>query len=253
MYYHSSKTTFIGKKVEYLSSCHSTNDIAADKVRSGQYLPGEIIITDEQLSGRGQRGRSWETEKGANLTFSLILQPSFLKATEQFLLSQAIALGLWHYLSARTAGVGIKWPNDLLIHSRKVAGILIENTLRGSRLQVAVVGIGVNINQVDFENPRATSFSQALQTKLDCHSEFEQLLGALEVFYKLLEKREFGTIREKYLQCLAGYGQERFFTHGQETFRALITGVSETGRLQLQTPAGPAEFGIQELTWHWDD
>ncbi len=147
-------TNFIGKKFIYLPSCHSTNDIAAE------LLPhldeGTVVIAAHQTNGRGQRGNSWEAEAGANLTFSIVLKPNFLPASQQFYFNMAVALGIIRGLryffegnrsnsSDKSDQLKLKWSNDIYFQDFKLGGVLIENTIESTNLKNSVVGIGINM------------------------------------------------------------------------------------------------------------
>jgi BirA family transcriptional regulator, biotin operon repressor / biotin---[acetyl-CoA-carboxylase] ligase len=249
------KTLFLGKKILYLPSCHSTNDIAAELVRGQSFAEGIVVITDEQTAGRGQRGSHWLTTRGANFTFSLVLKPTFLSISEQFLLSQAVAMGVRAYLAFHTPIARVKWPNDLYLGGDKIGGILIENALQGTRIAHSVVGIGLNINQTDFEVPRATSLSLVTGRPLQLTDELPLLLQQLEQYYLRLRAGHYADLRAEYLTYLVGYGRERTFQSPAEgTFRAKVVGVSEEGRLQLQhtTDLTTREYDVKELQWVWE-
>ncbi|ODS81640.1 MAG: biotin--[acetyl-CoA-carboxylase] ligase [Cytophagaceae bacterium SCN 52-12] len=251
MYKPASKTTFIGKNIYYLTSCHSTNDIAAGKVRSGLGENGDVIIADEQTAGRGMQGNTWEAEPGSNFMFSIILKPENLSASAQFGLSQCIALGVRRYVhSAVGAGAAVKWPNDVMVGNRKIAGILIENTLRGAFVTNAVVGIGLNINQTQFSSPRVTSL--ALETGV-CYSlekELEQLLLHVEECYGYLALPP-EELDRLYTGEMLGVGEVRTFVSGGEYFSGIITGVTPRGRLKVITGDGEKEFEVKEIAWVW--
>src|SRR5690554_3701783 len=141
-------TIFLGKNIIHLPECHSTNDVAMQKYRSGEAPEGTIVITDKQTEGRGQRGNQWLTQPNLNLTFSLILTPVFLDASEQFGLNMAVSLGIREALSDYVQGIIIKWPNDILHEENgKIGGILIENSVTHKGIELAMVGVGLNINQ----------------------------------------------------------------------------------------------------------
>ncbi|HEV7348104.1 biotin--[acetyl-CoA-carboxylase] ligase [Telluribacter sp.] len=249
-----SKTVFIGKKVLYLPTCHSTNDIAAEIVRAPFFSEGTVVITDQQTAGRGQRGNQWLTSQGQNFTFSLVLKPNFLEISEQFLLSQAVALGVRAYLAQYAPGSCVKWPNDLYIDSRKVGGILIENSLQGTRLAHSIVGIGLNINQQQFEAVRASSLSRETGSTYSLTEEFPRLLQWLESYYLRLRSGRQQEIRQEYLQYLLGYQQQRNFRANERSFRGTIAGISNTGKLQLTLADGTRpEFGVKEIEWTWED
>ena len=141
------KTLFCGQIRQYLPSCQSTNDEASALLVKDNAPEGLVVVTDNQMAGRGQRGNVWLAQPGQNLTFSLILKPSFLTATEQFWLNIAVSLGVYDALQPLIGvKLRVKWPNDMYAGSKKLGGMLIENTLHGYHIAASVVGIGLNIN-----------------------------------------------------------------------------------------------------------
>lgn len=257
MYDSCTKTLFFGKKVVYLPSCHSTNDIAAELVRDGTGAEGTVVITDEQTAGRGQHGTSWLTNRGQNFTLSLILMPTFLNIAEHFLLSQAIALGIKNYLAEFTKNVWIKWPNDLYINNLKIGGILIENSLYGVRLAHSIIGIGLNINQSNFptvSSNRVTSLR--LETGINFHlaEQLPALMLSLEKSYLRMRSGQSENLRHEYRQNLLGFGQKRSFIIGGQSVEGTILGVSTAGKLRLELADGlQHEYDIKEIIWQWVD
>ena len=257
MYDSCTKTLFFGKKVVYLPSCHSTNDIAAELVRGGEGVEGTVVITDEQTAGRGQHGTTWLTNRGQNFTLSLLLTPTFLTIAEHFLLSQAIALGVRNYLADFTENSWIKWPNDLYINDLKIGGVLIENSLQGTRLAHSVVGIGLNINQFSFPAVGSDHItSLRLETGQTFHlaEQFPRLLLALEKSYLKLRAGQPENLRREYRQHLLGFGQKRPYTIDGITTDGVIVGVSPAGKLRVVISEGEVrEFNTKEIKWQWAD
>jgi BirA family biotin operon repressor/biotin-[acetyl-CoA-carboxylase] ligase len=247
------KTRFIGKNLNCLPSCHSTNDIAAYKVRSGESQHGEVVITEEQTAGKGQHGNRWFSEAGKNLLFSVILKPENLSVSEQFVLSKCVALGIQKYVASKTKEpVAVKWPNDILIGERKVAGVLIENSIRGRFITASVVGIGLNMNQRLFANERSTSLSLVTNQTYDLRHELEELLWCLEEMYTLLSRGVRTQLDELYLIVLFGYRKVREFVDSNGiSFVGEITGVSSDGRLKIATDSGERTYGLKEVSWVW--
>ncbi|MCF0057316.1 biotin--[acetyl-CoA-carboxylase] ligase [Dyadobacter sp. CY356] len=248
-------TLIIGKKVIYLPSCHSTNDIAAELVRSGVSMEGAVVITDDQTKGRGQRGTTWVTQPRMNLTMSVILTPSFLSIQDQFLISQAMALGISSYLSNYSDKVKIKWPNDIYIGSRKICGTLIENSIQGSRLASSVVGMGINVNQIDFSNPRATSLARESGKDFLLTDEFYQLIHHLDAWYlKLKSTKNNEEIRQLYLANLFGYKELCLFRYQSEIVPGTVTGITNTGKLcvKFENQSDIKELDLKEVEWIWD-
>ena len=127
----------------------STNNYAKQLV-SDKVEEGTVVLAQFQSKGRGQQGNYWESETGKNLLFSLILYPDFLEAEFQFSLSMLVSLAIVSVLDEETDEVQIKWPNDIYVGKLKIAGILIENTIKGSKLGSTIVGVGLNLNQEMF-------------------------------------------------------------------------------------------------------
>ena len=254
MYAPATKTLFLGKTLDYLPSCHSTNDLASEAIRAGGALEGAVFITDFQTAGRGQHGSSWESRPGENFTLSLLLKPTFLTLSRQFALSQAIALGVRDYLASYLPDVSIKWPNDLYLTNKKMGGILIENKLQGSRIQHAVVGIGLNINQTTFGDLRASSLALSTGRRFDLAEELPKLLLAIEPFYLRLRAGDTDFIQQQYLGYLVGLYQKRQYTIGNKRVEAILIGISPEGWLRLKLCADHhiREYAPKEVSWCWD-
>ncbi len=138
----------------------SSNDTAADT----SYGDGDVIVAEFQSAGRGQRGNHWESTRGENLTFSIVIEPRELQIFEHFQISMTAALSIAHTLSILGVdGVEVKWPNDILIKGRKVAGILIENSITNQYISRSVIGIGINLLQERFSPSALNPTSLALQ------------------------------------------------------------------------------------------
>ncbi|TAE42236.1 MAG: biotin--[acetyl-CoA-carboxylase] ligase [Runella slithyformis] len=243
------KTLFVGKKSIYLPTCQSTNDEAALLLRQQPVEEGTLIITDHQLAGRGQRGNAWQAQAGQNLTFSIVLKPTFLTATEQFRLSVAISLGLWAGLESILPGkLKIKWPNDLYFSDQKLGGILIENSLQGPRLEHAIVGIGLNVNQLDFENPHAASLASLTHQTYDLEAVLVELLVKIEESYLLLRNGHYNQLKMRYLRNLYRYQEKHLFCQNDTTFEGIIVGVSEEGKLAVQVNNDLKYFELKEIS-----
>ena len=124
-----------------MPTCHSTNDIAADLYKKNQLNVGTVVTTGHQISGRGQRGNSWEAAPGKNITCSIVFSPSFLELTENFYLNIFSSLGIVDYLSKLDENFKIKWPNDIFFKNRKICGLLVENTIKGQAIASSILGI----------------------------------------------------------------------------------------------------------------
>ena len=249
-------TLIIGKKVIYLPTCHSTNDIAAELVQKELAEEGTIVITDNQVNGRGQRGSEWHTEPSKNLTFSIILKPNFVPVNEQFLLSQVVALAIYKYLSAYTNEVKIKWPNDIYVSSKKICGTLIENSIQGMSISNSIVGIGININQVHFRNSRTTSLALVSGREFSLNAELSKFAQFFDSAYlRLRSMQNKDQIQSEYLSNVYGFNETVTFRHQNEIVKGMVTGVSSAGKLRvkLADQKGIYEFGLKEIEWIWED
>ena len=150
------ETLFIGKSLLFLHEVESTNTYAMNLLRNVNPMEGTVVYTDNQTKGKGQRGAVWTSKIGQNLTLSVILKPQFLGQNNTFYLSKISALAVYDVLTdillTSQYDIKIKWPNDILIKHRKVAGILIENSFATNTLQYSIIGVGLNVNQQDFDN-----------------------------------------------------------------------------------------------------
>lgn len=144
---HVMRTQVIGRQFIELDSVPSTNKVAADQLALSEVQHGAVVLAHEQTAGRGQRDRAWISAPGLDLTFSIVLLPERMKVEEQFVLARIAALAVAEVVSAlQPADVRVKWPNDVLVGSRKIAGILIKNEVASGSVTSAIVGIGLNVN-----------------------------------------------------------------------------------------------------------
>lgn len=256
MYNSIHNTLIIGKKIIYLPSCHSTNDIAAELVHKGLVEEGTVVITDNQVGGRGQRGSTWQSEAGQNLTFSVILKPVFLPVDQQFPISQTVALALFDFLSLYTSDAKIKWPNDMYVSGKKLSGTLIENSIQGNTLSGSIVGIGININQTSFLSDRISSVANVTGESIVLQSGFQSVITFLDQRYNTLKmSRNYENIRLDYLENLYGYRQPVTLKYQNEIITGHVVGVADNGRIliQLQGRETVQDFGLKEIEWVWEN
>ncbi|MEH0154376.1 biotin--[acetyl-CoA-carboxylase] ligase [Limibacter armeniacum] len=246
-------TLFVGKKVVYLPTCLSTNTEAVNLAVSGNIPEGTVVYTSDQTAGRGQRGNGWESAPDKNLTLSLVLYPKFLLAREQFKLNMAISLAI-HDCIGHATGIypKVKWPNDIYVKEEKLTGILIENYLKGHHINYSVIGIGLNVNQVDFSTPTATSIANMTGKQFNLYRLMESLLENIEKRYLQLKAGKDDLLKTEYLQALFWYQEEHTFAEACpdgsfNEFTGVILGVDPHGKLVLKTPWGFKEYGFKEV------
>jgi BirA family transcriptional regulator, biotin operon repressor / biotin---[acetyl-CoA-carboxylase] ligase len=243
-------TLFVGKNLVFVPECHSTNTLAMELSQRGSIADGTVIITDNQQAGRGQRGNQWISEPGKNLTFSVVLKPGFIKADQQFRLTQVISLAVTDYLKNRLdATIKIKWPNDILVNQLKTCGILIENSLSGDTIQFVVVGIGLNVNQISMPNNKATSLKQETGKDYILENELQLLLQAIEVRYVQLREGKINLLENDYLINLYRKGELHGFNTMDGVLKGMIEGVDQRGRLVLQTSEGKRFYDLKEISF----
>lgn len=251
MYKILANTIFLGKDVHFLPECHSTNDTALKLVRERQAKEGTIVICENQTQGKGQRGNRWLSEPGKNLTFSLVLRPAFLDISEQFYLNMAVSNSIRKLLQEYVPNLQVKWPNDLVVPGfGKIGGILIENTISGEGWENAVVGIGLNVNQLKFNASGATSLSLLTGSHFNLEELFRLLVTQLEQGYIQLKKGNWKEIKAEYLHNLFLKDVfSKFSSEGKEFF-GIITGISQEGKLEISLKNGDQVlFGLKEVSF----
>lgn len=244
----SPNTLFVGQQLVFLPECASTNTIAYELLNKNEATDGCVILTGAQTQGRGQRGNTWDVEPDKNITLSVVFKPTFLQAQDQFSLNIAVALAAVDLLKTHLPpGSSLKWPNDLYHQDQKVGGILIENSINGRALQHSIVGIGLNINQVTFQHPRATSFALLAGQSFHLPELVQQLLQHLEHRYLALRAGGRENQKREYLQHLFRYQEWHLFEIKGEQIVGQITGVDATGRLALLVEQELQFFQFQEI------
>jgi BirA family biotin operon repressor/biotin-[acetyl-CoA-carboxylase] ligase len=247
------KTLFIGRNAIHLSRVASTNSYASELLRQIRPVEGTIIYSFEQENGRGQRGSSWLSEPNKNVAFSLILTPSFLHTQEQFLLTKITSLAVSDLMAEVLKNVNgkirIKWPNDIYVNGKKVAGILIENSISENKIQSSVIGIGLNVNQVEFdETLNAASLKKFSGKEFDLKEIVDLLCDFLEARYLQLKTNKREQLHHSYLQNLYQINEWRKYTSGNETFEGKIIGTSTEGKLQIELLSSEIrEFDLKEI------
>jgi BirA family transcriptional regulator, biotin operon repressor / biotin---[acetyl-CoA-carboxylase] ligase len=243
----------IGGRIIELDDTDSTNSYAARLLHNEFPEEGTVIMAHVQKAGRGQRSSTWNSQAGKNLLLSYILYPVFLPPADQFLLNQAVALAVYDFIvQSGTGEAGIKWPNDILLNRRKIAGVLIENTIRSNSIINSIAGIGVNINQVDFPvfNLPVTSLALTENKMFALHDCLYLLNSTLDKWYTALQLGQFEKIRKAYSAALYLAGIEALFESNGERFYGTISGVTAEGKLVVEKNNGPSlQFMNKEISF----
>lgn len=239
---------FIGHTVSKLDKVDSTNRYLRDLIAADKASEGFVVWGLEQYAGRGQRGNAWYSEPGANLTLSIALRPTFLNVSKQFWLTKAIALGVAEFVSnslgtsfagngTESVAVRIKWANDIFVNDRKIAGILIENVLENATIKYSIAGIGVNINQINFDPllPNPTSLKLLAGKDFDLSISLDELCISIERYYLLLRNSDFSRIDDLYHKLLYRKDVWSNFVFKGKPFRGMVKKVGAQGHLLLNT------------------
>lgn len=223
----------------YTASTASTNTFLHEMMRQDKLPEGFLLYTDFQTAGKGQPGNTWESENGKNLLFSMLLYPHSIKVYEQFILSEITGLAIRKVLEKYTDDICIKWPNDIYWKDKKIAGILIENSLFRDRIDTCIIGIGLNVNQEVFISnaPNPVSLRQITGNDINREILLMEIQAELLNIYQNYSP-EF--IHQEYLNNL--YRRNGFHRYAETAantvFDAEIEDVLPDGRLILRIQAG---------------
>ncbi|MBT8219208.1 MAG: biotin--[acetyl-CoA-carboxylase] ligase [Bacteroidia bacterium] len=241
----------IGHNIIHFDHLPSTNVFALDLLSKSKPPEGTVISTDYQFSGKGQLNNKWESEANKNITLSVILYPQFLPIDKQFALNQMVSLAVQKTIyDIIQDSVLIKWPNDIYIGRNKVAGILIQNQIKGKKIQSAVIGIGINVNQENFLSSASNPISlvHLIQEHINLQESKNKLYFHLQVYYKLLMDACFDELTDQYLENLYLRDTISEFCKDDGTpFQGMIKGVDELGRLQILIGQELKTFMFKEI------
>jgi BirA family biotin operon repressor/biotin-[acetyl-CoA-carboxylase] ligase len=237
----------IGHKSIYLDVVDSTNNYVANLIKEGKIEHGTVILADEQTNGRGQRGTIWQTQPGMNLIFSLYVEFDDLPIEKQEAIHHWISLSVCALLQKMGIQAMIKWPNDILTENGKMAGILIENTLSNRNVKHSIIGIGMNVNQIDFHDVRATSIRLETGIVSNIREIAFILINELNHQWNDLVNHNFSGLKSRYLSRLWGMNQEVRFLRNEQIEKGFILGTNEMGALEVKTANGIECFDIKEV------
>jgi len=233
----------------YIKQTSSTNELLWKMLREDSLHEGFVVSTDFQLAGKGQIRNSWESAVGKNLLFSLVLYPLMIRPDEQFLISQLVSVAIKKALDKYADNITIKWPNDIYWNDKKIAGILIENSLQGNKIKTVVIGVGLNVNQMEFVSnaPNPVSLHQITGKSYIRKPLLNSLCRNIMDLYNSLDAEQ---IRKEYLEMLyRKYGFHSFRTDNL-IFKAKILSVHSDGQLELETERGERKgFYFKEVSF----
>lgn len=243
-------TLIIGKVLHHLEDCESTNLYAKNLISKNTPPDGTVVSTDKQTAGRGQFGNKWQSEPQQNIALSVILYPK-LAVNHQFYISKVASIACVTALRSITnLNFEIKWPNDIYYKNQKVGGILIENQIAGQQISNSVLGIGINLNQENFEGlPHATSVYNLVRYLLSRKKCSEILLQHLDAAYIKLLQNNFKAINEIYFSHLKNYKTPFQYREKGEIKEGVLDTVNELGQLLVLTKGERLTYNFKEIAW----
>ena len=241
------------RELIYIEECESTNAELLSLIKSKEETKELLVYTDYQTAGKGQGDGFWESEKAKNLTFSYNLNNIDLSAYNQFYISIITSISLVELVKSIIGDkeVKIKWPNDIYIGSKKVAGILIENVVVGDIIKESYIGIGLNVNQRKFESDAPNPIS--LLNIIEKNSNLPNLLKKYQLinnkYFMQLKNCEFEKLKANYLKLLYRINEKHAYIICNNEVDAMITGVDTHGFLQVNTQGVTKSFDIKEIIY----
>ena len=238
------------KKMIILEKVDSTNNYAMALVQKGDAISGQGIFAMEQTAGRGRRGKHWKSRVGENVILTINNQMRWLPIHQQFQLSVAVALACFDLFSAHIKeNIKIKWPNDIFINDRKAGGILIENVIKGNLWQWAVIGVGLNINQDNFDKGiKAISLKQVSGLNYDVLELALELIHAVTNRINQLKSGEFTALLSQYNERLFCRDKMVQLKKDNTVFETRIKKISSTGEL-ITEDVIERRFKFDEVEW----
>ena len=228
----------LGKQILHFDNVESTNTTANEMLIQEKIEEGFAIVSSFQEAGKGMDTNQWESEFGKNLLLSFLVCPDFLKPEEQFFLNKVVSLAVADLVKEKLPRmeVKIKWPNDIYVEDRKIAGILINNSIIGNKMSSSVIGIGLNVNQTVFESDAPNPVSLKMLLKKEC--KLDLILYRLSDYINLRFRglmRDRSKIDKAYLKKLYRFDTFANYKIGAKVIEAKITGLDKYGKLCLET------------------
>jgi BirA family biotin operon repressor/biotin-[acetyl-CoA-carboxylase] ligase len=238
-------------KIIKLNAIDSTNSYLKQLAKETFLQEETVVLTNRQLSGRGQMGNKWLSREGQSLTFSMFKAFEKLQIEQQFMISMVVSLAIVKALkSLNVPKVTIKWPNDILSANTKIGGILIENVLESSFVKYSIIGIGLNVNETDFPNlPQASSMKLETGKTFQLEEVLDTILKNVFKNLKNISEKDFSEMKQLYENNL--FRKERisvFETSEGSQINGIIKGVSDIGELLVETENNPLQkFQLKEV------
>jgi len=243
------KQALFGKEIIHLSDIDSTNNFAAKLLSENLCQNGAVIMADVQTQGKGQRGNIWLSESGKNLLSSFVFKPDNLSVENQIALTWATSLSLLQTLRNFNIEALIKWPNDIFVGRKKIAGILIENQLQGTRISCSIIGIGLNINQTFFEDLKATSLLLETNQIVEPRTFLNLLAHEMNEQFDLINTSNFEFLKSEYESNLFQMNELRSYEDEFGEFVGKIIGTTNEGKILIEKSNAIQSYGLKEVVF----
>ncbi len=243
------KQALFGKEIIHLSNIDSTNNFAAKLLSQNLCQNGAVIMADVQTQGKGQRGNIWLSESGKNLLCSFVFKPDNLSVENQIALTWATSLSLLQTLRNFNIEALIKWPNDIFVGGKKIAGILIENQLQGSKISCSIIGIGLNINQTFFEDLNATSLLLETNQIVEPRTFLNLLANEMNEQFELIYSSNFELLKSEYEANLFQMNELSSYEDEFGEFIGKIIGSTNEGKILIEKSNAIQSYGLKEVVF----
>ena len=243
------KQALFGKEIIHLSNIDSTNNFAAKLLSENLCQNGAVIMADVQTEGKGQRGNIWLSESGKNLLSSFVFKPDNLSVENQIAITWATSLSLLETLRKFNIEAQIKWPNDIFVGGKKIAGILIENQLQGTQISCSIIGIGLNLNQTFFDDLKATSLQLETKQTVEPRTILNLLAHEMNEQFQLIYSSNFEILKVEYENNLFQMNELKSYEDEFGVFVGKIIGTTEEGKILIEKSNAIQSYGLKEVTF----
>ena len=234
-----------------LDAIDSTNQYLSDLHSNVLLEDFAIVVADYQTDGRGQQGNRWCSEKGKNLIMSVLKKKIKVNLDRQFNINMRVSLAVLSALRTyKIPDLSIKWPNDILSCNFKIAGILIQVIVQKNQIKSSIIGIGINVNQVNFENlPKAISMKNVLEKKIDLQKLRLKVTEQLKYFFKLSDQKVLMSLYEKELYKKGKISN--FVDSDGISFDGTIQGITRAGKIKIKTLSGLKIYDLKSIKFDY--
>ena len=237
----------IGLQKIILSDVSSTNNFAAKLIKDGITDHGSVIMAENQSDGRGQHDSIWQSAPKLNLLLSIILLPKQMNIRNPIHINWFISISIIDFFLIKGIKAEIKWPNDILVNGKKIAGILIENKYSGTTLRNSIVGIGVNVNQLSFDSIIATSMKLEKEIEFELEDLLEDFILCVKTKEEWMKSINHEVLQKEYLKYLFGMGKLLRFKTNSGIITGIISGVDSSGQLIVESNGKTTAFQNKEI------